>query len=94
MYIYYMDYITTTDLRTKSSLLIKTLKKGTKVSLVHRSKVVGVISPKEETITFTKESIKKLKELAKKQKLPDLSYEERDRIYRKQLEKKYGKGIS
>ncbi len=91
----YMNYITTTDLRTQSTQLVNSLKQGKKVSLVHRSQIIGEISPvKPETKTLTKEGIIKLKALAKKLNLPKLSYEEREKRYREHLTNKYGKNIS
>ena len=89
-----MDYITTTNLRTQSSKLIDTLKKGGSVSLIHRSKVVGSIKPSKKIKTFTKESILKLKKLAEELNLPELSYDERENKYRKHLMENYGKDIS
>lgn len=48
-----MEYITTTQLRTQSSDLVKQLTSGIKVILLHRSKVVGAIIPQNnETKTF------------------------------------------
>jgi len=38
-----MNHITTTDLRTKSSELVDTLKSGVEVTLIHRSKIIGTI---------------------------------------------------
>ncbi len=89
-----MEYITTTNLRTQSSDLINTLKKGGSVSLIHRSQVVGVIKPKKESKALTKSDIDKLRQLAKTLNLPKISYTERDRRYRMQLMEKYGKNIS
>lgn len=89
-----MDTITTTNLRTQSKQLIDTLKKGGSVSLIHRSNVVGTIKPSTKTKIFTKESIHKLKRLAEELNVPDLSYTEREKRYRKHLMKKYGKNIS
>lgn len=89
-----MDYITTTQLRTKSSELVSELKKGKKVSLIHRSKVVGKIEPTLTSKPLTKEGIKQLKKLAKELNLPQLSYKERERRYRKHMEEKYGQGLS
>lgn len=89
-----MDSITTTNLRTQSSDLVNTLKKGGAVSLIHRSKVVGVIKPKKEPKVLTRTDISKLKELAKELNLPKNSYKEREKIYREHLISKYGKGIS
>ena len=46
----YMDYITTTELRTQIPKLIANLFKGNRVNLVHRSKIVGEIIPKKKEI--------------------------------------------
>ncbi|KKQ35074.1 MAG: hypothetical protein US51_C0017G0006 [Microgenomates group bacterium GW2011_GWA2_37_6] len=90
-----MDYITTTQLRTKSSELVRTLREGRSVDLVHRSKVVGTIKPdKEEPKIMTKDSIERLKELAKQMSLPKTSYAQREKNYRNHMMKKYGKHIS
>ncbi|TSC87876.1 MAG: Uncharacterized protein G01um10147_379 [Microgenomates group bacterium Gr01-1014_7] len=89
-----MNYITTTDLRTKSSELIETLKKGGSVSLIHRSKIVGEIKPAQEPKPLTKEGIARIKKLAKELNLPKLSYKERERRYRRHLMEKYGKDLS
>lgn len=40
-----MNYITTTDLRTEAPQLIEQLKKGSTVTLIHRSSIIGVITP-------------------------------------------------
>lgn len=89
-----MDYITTTNLRTQSTELVNTLKRGGIVSLIHRSKVVGVIKPKKELKIMTKKDIDQLKDLALNLELPKLSYEERDNKYRENLIIKYGKDLS
>lgn len=91
----YMNFITTTGLRTKSSDLVESLKNGKSVSLIHRSKVVGVISPtREEPRSLTKADINKMNELATRLNLPKISYKNREKSYRKHLLDKYGKGIS
>lgn len=90
-----MNYITTTDLRTKSSQMVADLQKGLKISLVHRSKVVGTIEPVAQPAKpLTKADILHLQKLATKLNLPKTSYKERERIYRKHLMGKYGKGLS
>ena len=90
-----MDYISTTDLRTKSSQLIASLQNGMEISLIHRSKIVGVIKPVQKSAKpLTQEGIDSLKRLAKAQNAPKISYKERERIYRKHLMEKYGKGLS
>lgn len=87
-----MNYLTTTQLRTKSSALIDMLLAGESVELIHRSKIIGEIMPKKpEGKIF---NAKRMLKLAEKMNLPKLSYEERERRYRRHLEKKYGKSIS
>lgn len=87
-----MDYLTTTNLRTQSSKLVEALKKGGTISLIHRSKIIGVIKPAvSEGKPFNAE---KLQKLAQGLNLPKTPYEKREKIYRAHLEKKYGKGIS
>ena len=87
-----MDYITTTQLRTKSSELVKALLEGRSVDLIHRSKVVGTIKPdKEEPKVF---NAKRFAKLVKEMNLPPTTYTERKKRYRKHLMNKYGKGIS
>ena len=89
-----MDYITTTNLRTKSTELVQSLRQGKKVSLIHRSQVIGVIEPKkeEEPVKFNPEKFRAaIKGMMPKQLVPK---SQRDKVYRKHLEEKYGKGIS
>lgn len=87
-----MQTITTTQLRTKSKQLVKTLEQGYSVDLIHRSKVVGEIKPK---ITDPKPfDPDKVARIAKKLNLPNLSYKQLGKRYRIHLEKKYGKGFS
>lgn len=85
-----MDTITTTNLRTQSSKLVDTLKKGGEVSLMHRSKVIGIIKPQKETKALTKNDIKQIKNVAESLNLPKISYKEREKLYRKQLINKHG----
>ncbi|MEK7186349.1 MAG: hypothetical protein AAB675_03215 [Patescibacteria group bacterium] len=90
-----MNYISTTDLRTQSSQLVNSLKQGKKLSLVHRSRIIGEISPVKSNVkSFDVKKFLELKKLAKVQNAPKISYKERERIYRKHLMEKYGKGIS
>lgn len=88
-----MNYITTTDLRTQSSQLVQSLKQGKKISLVHRSQIIGEISPiHSDAKSF---DVKKFREFIKAVKSKEApSYKKRDEIYREHLEKKYGKDIS
>ena len=89
-----MQYITTTELRTMSKKIVKTLSEGRSVNLVHRSRIVGEIRPKNQEKPLTKEGIKELKKLAEKLNLPKTNYTQREKIYRKHLMEKYGQGLS
>ena len=84
--------MTTTDLRTQSSQLVQSLQQGKKVSLVHRSQIIGEIVP--ITADVKPFDIKKFRTFVKIRHKKDLSYKERERIYRQHLEEKYGKDIS
>lgn len=89
-----MQYITTTDLRTKSSQLVKTLQSGGRLTLVHRSKVIGKIEPVQEEakpITDIGAFEKFLNSIKPKKLVP---IKDREKIYRKHLEEKYGKDLS
>ncbi len=87
-----MQLITTTELRTKTTELVKALREGRSVDLIHRSRVVGEIKPKiQDPKPFDPD---KVAEIAKKLNLPKLSYKERERRYRAHLMKKYGKDLS
>lgn len=87
-----MQYITFTELRTKSSKLIEVLREGQSVDLIHRSKVVGEIRPKiYDPKPF--DAAKFLK-IVKKLNLPNLSRRQMEARYRKHMMEKYGKGIS
>ena len=89
-----MNTITTTNLRTQSSLVVDLLKKGSVISLIHRSKIIGVLKPQREPKALTKTDIKQIKNLANNLALPKLSYEDRDKAYRKRLLETYGKNFS
>lgn len=87
-----MDYITTTNLRTQSTELVNTLKRGGTVSLIHRSKVVGVIKPTQPPPKLF--NVNAFKRLVARLNLPKTTDAQREKIYRKHLMGKYGKGIS
>ncbi len=89
-----MEYITTTNLRTKSSQLVNALKKGSKVSLIHRSQIIATIEPIKyaEAPPVTAEKLRAFIKKMKPQKLIPRS--RREEIYSKHLKQKYGKGLS
>lgn len=88
-----MQYITSTDLRTQSNELINTLMQGGSVTLIHRSKPVGIIqsikaSSESKVIDFDK-IIQSVKQMG----MPSLSDAEIDKKYRAAMIKKHGKHI-
>ncbi|MEK7592413.1 MAG: hypothetical protein AAB508_03380 [Patescibacteria group bacterium] len=90
-----MNLITTTELRTRTSELIKALLAGESVDLIHRSQILGEIKPKKyQSKPFTKETIERLASITKKMNLPKLTDKQIETRYRKHLMEKYGKGLS
>lgn len=87
-----MNYITTTDLRTKSKELVKTLQEGRSVDLLHRSRVVGEIKPKiyDPKPFDPNKFIKITKDL----NLPRLTDRQKEARYRAAMMKKHGKNLS
>lgn len=84
-----MDYITTTQLRTQSSELVRHLNSGMKVLLLHRSKVVGAIVPENEAYkTFDSQSFADFVETNMPKKL--MKKTARDLVYKKHMLEKYG----
>lgn len=88
-----MQYITFTELRTKSHNLAKALEKGEEIKLVRKSKIVGKIIPDNSTIIKTIDA-KKLQAKIDQLNLPSLTMKEIDRRYRIAMMKKHGQGIS
>ncbi|MBI2011631.1 hypothetical protein HYS91_02575 [Candidatus Daviesbacteria bacterium] len=88
-----MQNITTTQLRTKSKELVKTLKEGGTFRLIHRSSVIGEITPlrhQPKPITDI-EAFKRALDAIRPKKLIPKS--QREKVYRKHLEEKHGKNI-
>lgn len=50
----------------------------------------GVKPAQDKPKTFSASDIKKIQKLAEKENLPELTYKQREEIYRKHLEEKYG----
>lgn len=83
-----MQYITTTDLRTKSKELVMILQAGQSVDLVHRSKVVGEIKPKiYDPKPFDSDKFIKVIE---RLNFPKLTFRQIDARYRAAMMKKHG----
>lgn len=86
-----MNYITTTELRTRSSELIDFLLAGETVNLIHRSSIVGTIVPVEEEVgNLTKEDIRKIAQTLILLNLPTTTLSKRAKNYHLHLKKKYG----
>lgn len=86
----YMNYLTTTQLRTQTSKLVETLKKKGTISLIHRSEIIGTIIPIQKEpvkITDVKAFEKFLSQIRPSKLIPRL---DREKIYRQRLIKKYG----
>lgn len=88
-----MQYITFTQLRTKSSHLAKALEKGEEVKLIRRSTVIGRVIPDQDEAVKTIDA-KKLEAKISNLDLPGLTLKETDRRYRAAMMKKHGQGLS
>lgn len=87
-----MQVITTTELRTKSKELVKTLQEGRSIELIHRSRVVGEIKPKiYDPKPFDPDKFAKI---VKKLNFPKLSLRQIEVRYRAAMMKKHGQGLS
>jgi len=96
-----MDYITTTELRTKTKQLVKALEAGKSVLLLHRSKKIGILqgdNTSEKAFmspgnaqAFKPESFEKD---TKNIDLDPVSQEEIENLYRQAMEQKHVKRIS
>lgn len=87
-----MQYITTTQLRTMSTELVKTLFEGEEVLLLHRSRPIGNITPQSMRDKVIDSRILEAK--IAKLGLPSLTSKEIDRRYRTAMMKKHGQGLS
>ncbi len=86
-----MQYITTTELRTKSKKLVALLREGHSVELIHRSKVVGEIKPKiYDPKPF---NARKFLKIVEKLNLPKLTPRQIEAKYRKAMMKKHGQNL-
>ncbi len=87
-----MQIITSTELRTKSKQLIKSLKDGKTIELIHRSKTVALIKPKiSEPKPFNPAELAKR---VAKLNLPNLTAKQIEARYRAAMIKKNGQDLS
>lgn len=84
-----MQLITTTELRHKSSKLIRLLGQGQSLTLIHRSKVVGKINPisPEPSDVSVQDLEDYLLSISPKQ---SISESNRKKLYQKHLKESYG----
>jgi antitoxin (DNA-binding transcriptional repressor) of toxin-antitoxin stability system len=87
-----MNYITTTELRTRTPALVETLLHGGTVDIIHRSKTIGEIKPKSSS--FKKVNSKKLEAKIAALPFPKLTSKEIDKRYRAAMMEKHGQGLS
>ena len=86
-----MQYITFTELRTKSRNLAKALEEGKEIKLVRKSRIVGKIIPGTPINVI---DAKKLQAKIDQLNLPRLTIQEIDRRYRMAMMKKHGQSLS
>ena len=84
--------MTTTNLRTKTTQLVNALKKNSRISLIHRSKIVAIIQPIQ--VAGKPFDARLFAHYLKEIKLVPTSHKQRKMIYQAHLNKKYGKNIS
>lgn len=88
-----MQYITTTELRTKSSDLINALLAGYSVKLIHRSKPIAKIEPAPQLLTRPS-NVALFEKAIRSFKLPRLSLRQARTRYSSHLRRKYGQRLS
>ncbi len=86
----HMLYLTTTNLRTQSSELVKLLQKGSSVSLVHRSQVIGIITPQTISPPVITDTAELEKLFAKIKPTKIFSKAKKEKVYSQHLKQKYG----
>ena len=83
-----MNNISTTDLRTKTTSLVEILAHGGCVDLVHRSRTIGEIKPKNTTFKVLNGN--KLQIILEKLNFPRLTEKEMSNRYKTAMTKKHG----
>lgn len=83
-----MSMITATQLRTKTKDLVEAMLNGEEVSVIHRSKIIGVFKPeKQGPVVFDS---KRFTEIVERMNVPKLSQKEREKRYRSAMTAKNG----
>lgn len=89
-----MNYITTTELRTKSSALVQKLLSGEEVTLIHRSKIIGEIVPKEVELKKPIDPQKFASALKKLEPKKKVSYKQLMKNYEHYMMYRHGPNLS
>lgn len=88
----YMNYITTTQLRTQTSAFVEALLAGKSIDLIHRSKNLGSLSLEQDSNRKTNHT--RLAKNIENLDLPYLTPTQVKNNYQKHLDQKYGKSLS
>lgn len=86
-----MNIITATQLRTRTKELVESLLSGEEVSLIHRSKVIGIFKPKKDAVNIF--DSRKVMKISEKLNYSVLTNVEIDKKYRQAMIKKHGKHL-
>lgn len=88
------QYISTTELREESSKVVKRLMEGMDMTLVHRSKIIGIIKPVSQTAKSVDDLSEFKKILSDIKPAKVIPARKRQIIYRKYLRTRHGKSLS
>lgn len=88
-----MNYITATQLRTKTTDLFASISAGQTTHILHRSRIVAIITPVDQTKPKPFDGEAYLK-FTKNLKIKKTSDAQRKKNYDEYIQKKYGKHIS
>jgi hypothetical protein len=91
-----MEFITSTQIRSQFPKALAMLRLGKTIHILHRSKIVGLLNPPNNTSKkiFTQKDSEIVRATAIKFNRPPLTCEEIDRKYRAAMMKKHGQHLS
>ena len=89
-----MEFITSTQIRSQFPKAIATLRLGKSIRVIHRSKVIGNLTPEDEPKVFTQKDADAIKANMRRMNLPILTDAEIEKRYRAAMMKKHGQHLS
>jgi hypothetical protein len=89
-----MEYITTTEFRTKTPDLVAALLAGYSVDLIHRSKVIGELVPKNSRVVKVIDPEKFASALKGLEPDKKASYKQLMKNYQRYMSNRHGSNIS